>query len=719
MSRKEGKTMQRRWSRIIGVGLTLGLLGITQLAVAARTYYVDATIGDDTYSDLQAQNQSTPWRTIKKAVDAGGLATMAQNGNPAEAYTVIVKAGTYEESVESKRDGLVDAPVTIKAASAGTAIIQPPSGTNGFFISHHYHIIDGFVVTDARIGLKMGPHDNGSGPVVGLVVRNIDVSGSNNNGIQFSNAVDGVIEFNKVNQNGLNGISYSGNSSRIHDNVVTGNAQFGIFVRDGVDHQVWNNTVSNNASGNLKIQGALLPPPGGRIFFVDAASGNDSASEVQAQNAAPPWKTIKRGLQAANAGDIVAILPGLYAEAVASLRDGNAAAPITIKAVEPDSVTITPPSGSGVYIGHHHHVVEGLAVTAAATGLQMGPYKTTGAEVLGLVARENHVYANGTGIKFGNVRDGKAMHNVIHNNGKDGITYSGNTATIFNNLVYANGTSLTGEYGITLSSGNGHQVMSNTVYGNSNGGIRLGTATATPVLSTVMNNIVVQNPVGIKEPAGSAYTGRATLDYNDVHGNTSGNYQLSSGSGSVVGSHSISLSPAFVNPANSDFRLSRQGAGQQTDSPVIDRGSDTAEILGLGGRTAFTDKFPDVGKADLGYHGTLLMPTEGTLAITTATLTFAPGNDRFTLSGTLQPGVGSNGMDPDVEYVEVTLGNSRLFLPAGDPDINRSSDGSVQFTVESPLDFGVIELPTLRITFQVGDDFGSDIVLLKGTLEFP
>ena len=41
---------------------------------------------------------------------------------PAEAYTVVVNAGTYQESVESKRDGLADAPVTIKAASVGTVI---------------------------------------------------------------------------------------------------------------------------------------------------------------------------------------------------------------------------------------------------------------------------------------------------------------------------------------------------------------------------------------------------------------------------------------------------------------------------------------------------------------------------------------------------------------------------------------------------------------------
>ena len=545
--------------------------------------------------------------------------------------------------------------------------------------------------------------------------------GNSNNGIQYSNAIDGVVEFNKVSQNGLNGISYSGNSSRIHDNVVTANTQFGIFVRDGVDHQVWNNTVSNNASGDLKIQGALLPPLGGRIFYVDVARGNDSASEVQAQNDCDALEDHQAGAPSGQCRRYRGHLTGPLCRGggVAARRyrcgshhhEGRGAR----------QRHHHPPSGSGVYIGHHHHVVEGLAVTAAATGLQMGPYKTTGAEVVGLVARENHVYGNGVGIKFGNVRDGKAMHNVIHNNGKDGISYSGSTATIFNNLVYANGINLTGEYGITMASGNGHQITSNTVYGNNNGGIRLGTATATPVLSTVLNNIVVQNPVGIKEPAGSAYTGRAVLDYNDVHGNSSGNYQLSSGSGSVVGSHSISLPPAFINPANADFRLSRQATGQPTDSPVIDVGSDTAEALGLGGRTAFTDKFPDVGKADLGYHGTLLRPAEGTLTIGDTTLTFDPSGDSFTLSGTLQPGEDSDEMEPGVEYVEVTLGNARLFLPAGDSrvTINKLSDGSIEFTVNGNLDFGLIELPTLTISFRLGDDFGSTVVTMRGTLQFP
>jgi hypothetical protein len=141
-----------------------------------------------------------------------------------------------------------------------------------------------------------------------------------------------------------------------------------------------------------------------------------------------------------------------------------------------------------------------------------------------------------------------------------------------------------------------------------------------------------------------------------------------------------------------------------------DGGIKSFEALGLGGGTAFTDKFPDVGKADLGYHGTLLRPVEGTLTIGDTTLTFNPSGDSFSLSGSLQPGEDSDEMEPGVEYVEVTLANARLFLPAGDSRvvINRLSDGSVNFTVNGNLDFGLIE-----------HDFGSTVVTMRGTLQFP
>jgi parallel beta-helix repeat protein len=89
--------------------------------------------------------------------------------------------------------------------------------------------------------------------------------------------------FNTVYQNGSSGLNYSGNGSVIHDNIVSNNAQFGIYVRDGINRQVWNNTVSGNVNGNLKILGSQIPPPGGRTFYV-GLTGDDTNSDVLAQN---------------------------------------------------------------------------------------------------------------------------------------------------------------------------------------------------------------------------------------------------------------------------------------------------------------------------------------------------------------------------------------------------------------------------------------------------
>ena len=91
-------------------------------------------------------------------------------------------------------------------------------------------------------------------------------------------------------------------------------------------------------------------------------------------------------------------------------------------------------------------------------------------------------------------------------NGRDGIWYSGSGATVFNNLVRGNGTAGGGDYGVTIFNGSGHKVSSNTIYGNVAGGLRLSTTATNPVLGAAVDNIIVANGVGVKEPAGSGYT---------------------------------------------------------------------------------------------------------------------------------------------------------------------------------------------------------------------
>jgi parallel beta-helix repeat protein len=85
--------------------------------------------------------------------------------------------------------------------------------------------------------------------------------GNSADGLQFRSASGGRAEFNTGHDNGISGLKYMGNGGVIHDNTAYGNGEFGIYVRDGVDHQVWDNTAYGNAKGNIKIPGSTLPPP--------------------------------------------------------------------------------------------------------------------------------------------------------------------------------------------------------------------------------------------------------------------------------------------------------------------------------------------------------------------------------------------------------------------------------------------------------------------------
>jgi parallel beta-helix repeat protein len=722
--------MARRRS-IIWLGLVCGLL-LTPAAALARTFYVDTTTGNNLYTSTQAQNPATPWKTIKRALG------IAVGGD-----TIIVKPGTYMESVESKRDGTASAIITLRSSTPGGAIVRPPAGTNGFFISHNYQTIDGFTVTAAVSGIKAGPHDAGSGPVVGILVQNNTIYGNTSNGIQFTNGLTSEIAFNTVYQNSQNGISYQGNSSVIHDNVVHDNVQFGIYVKDGVDHQVYNNNVYNNTGGNLQILGTLLATQ--RTFYVDGTNGNDTYTVDQAQNPATPWKTIKTAVGAAQAGDSVLVMPGVYPESVESKRDGTSTNIISIRAATPGTVTVQPPAGtSGFVVSHHYHTVDGFIVSGGLNGVQMGPHDgNSDAAINGLTATNNRVSGNtAVGIKFTNAVGGSAMHNVAYNNGAEGILYSSTgvaaNGTIFNNLVYGNGTNQQGKFGITLGGGSGHQVGNNTVHANAVGGILLGTSSGLPVFGAVINNIVTNNPTGIKEQLNSGYTGKATLDYNNVNGNNT-NYNLNPTTGTVAGPNSISVAPGFVDAANDDFRLGRVATGQ-TDSACIDRGSDTSAAVGLGGRTAFTDKSPDTGAVDLGYHGTLLKPSQGTLTVSQILMNLNPtaAGDDFYMTANLKPGADSDGIDLGVNYAELNLGSLVFpmpitgFQPQGaqwvytgqsgavtSATFQKLGDGSVSATLQgSGLNLLFNDAPT-SFQLKIGDDYGSATLPLRGTLVYP
>jgi len=66
--------------------------------------------------------------------------------------------------------------------------------------------------------------------------------------------------------------------------------------------------------------------------------------------------------------------------------------------------------------------------------------------------------------------------------------------------------------------------------------------------------------------------------------------------------------PLFVSGSLGDFFLSNRSAGQELTSPCVDVGSDQAGVLGMARYTTRTDRVPDTGIVDLGFHHRFLEP---------------------------------------------------------------------------------------------------------------
>src|SRR5690606_36495239 len=117
---------------------------------------------------------------------------------------------------------------------------------------------------------------------------------------------------------------------------------------------------------------------------------------------------------------------------------------------------------------------------------------------------------------FSRAVKGTIRHSVVRGNGSHGISYAGRDGSIVNNLVYGNGCAGCGDYGISILaisgfSNAGHRVVNNTILGNVSGGLRLGDDGSGAVFGTALNNVVVANPVGVKEQGSGSFV----LDFND------------------------------------------------------------------------------------------------------------------------------------------------------------------------------------------------------------
>jgi Ca2+-binding RTX toxin-like protein len=166
-------------------------------------------------------SSGSPFRTISKAMKAG-----LEPGDE-----VVVRSGTYRESVVINKDGAANNYITIRSEVPGGAKIDPPGNKVGVNIGANYVKVEGFEVTGSKTGgiTAMNVHHV-------EILDNI-VHHNQNEGIFAGKSDYLLIEGNEVYANAA-----KGGASGIHLKAaynVTGNTSdngFRIIIRDNVSY---------------------------------------------------------------------------------------------------------------------------------------------------------------------------------------------------------------------------------------------------------------------------------------------------------------------------------------------------------------------------------------------------------------------------------------------------------------------------------------------------
>jgi len=347
----------------------------------------------------------------------------------------------------------------------------------------------------------------------------------------------------------------------------------------------------------------LLPSIASALdFYVDATTGLDSRSTVEAQSPATPWRSINHALHVVQPGNRILVAPGTYVESAESAFPN-----VTLRATgSPNTVVILPPSNqSALVVRHPGMVIEGFVLLGGthgvraetADGIRIRGCRAIGQQFNGFtvvntsgstIESSTAASAGSRGIFVDHASEAYVRNNLVYGNGEWGIDFENTNASdpqpplstgnvvAFNTVAYNGDAS--GEGGIRLKNATG-QVRDNVVVGNATTGLRL-----EPEGTSVHHNLLFGNATPVSPPA------------------------------YVLGAGMLAVDPLFVDHDGADgvlggidgwaddvFALSQVAAVQALDSPARDAGSGTVAATDIGGSTR-SDGGADTGTADLGHH---------------------------------------------------------------------------------------------------------------------
>lgn len=314
-----------------------------------------------------------------------------------------------------------------------------------------------------------------------------------------------------------------------------------------------------NAEFNLQ---PLPPYPSPSVYYV-RISGNDANDGLSPATA---FRTISKAASVMQAGDTVYVGAGTYNETITPPASGVSGRPISYIA----DVT-------GAYTGD-----SGTVILDGQNSLCYAFQLSTGRSYLvidGFEAINYRTCTSSDGAYY--FIDGSNTNNIyrnliVHNVQRDGFILGGSGNLLENCIAYS-----TGDDGMEIK-GDGNIIRNCTFVNNSGHAIE----SDSPQTNTYENNII-DGAMGWN----MSYFNSSTFNYNDwTQGVLPG-----------TGTGNLNVNPLFVDKSNNDLHLSQTAAGQGSDSPLVDAGSDTAQNLGFTGTTR-TDNVADTGTIDIGFH---------------------------------------------------------------------------------------------------------------------
>lgn len=209
-------------------------------------WYVSPS-GSDSNSCAKAQNQSTPKKTISKAIECAGT--------DGSSDTVVVGNGTYTETIWKVPGGVEGRPFTLKAANTLGATLKPSGGERILSIGYSNVVVDGFVLDGSNV---QGNNVWMEG-VQNVVLQNCELKNIQPGGGGGENSFQAIFGYNvaKVIIRGClihdvgtsrysHGIYWVGGGSLFEDNIIWNVGGNGIQIYGSGNIKLSDNVVRNN-----------------------------------------------------------------------------------------------------------------------------------------------------------------------------------------------------------------------------------------------------------------------------------------------------------------------------------------------------------------------------------------------------------------------------------------------------------------------------------------